>query len=224
MAMPEYAQNALYGQGQGGGFGSGMGADLFGSGIGGILNGLFGNAGKPYHDAGKELDKYFPQAQQWQQPFYNAGTGAIPGFQNWLNGMQDPSKFINGLMDNYKESPFAHYQQQQGMRAAQNVGSASGMSGSTPLMQQAQQNAQNISGQDMNQWLQNALGVNSQYGAGLNSLMGMGQHSSDSLSQMFSDYMNNKANLAYGEGAAKQGQQGSLFGGLGGLAGSLLFL
>jgi len=184
-----------------------------------IFYGLFGDAGKPYKDAQKQFDKYFPQAQQYQQPFYDAGKNAIPGMQNWLKSMQDPSQFINNQMSNYQESPYAHYQQQQGLRAAQNMGSASGMTGSTPLMQFAQQNAQDISGKDMNNWLQNVLGINSQYGQGMQNMMNMGQHSADSLTQLMSDYMNAQAQMAYGKGAAQQGQFGGLLGGITGLFG-----
>lgn len=184
-----------------------------------IFQGLFGHPDQPYKDAQKQLEKYFPQAQQYQKPFYEAGVGAIPGFQEWLKGMQNPSGFINKQMENYQESPYAHYQQQQGLRAAQNMGSASGMTGSTPLMQFAQQNAQDISGKDMNQWLQNVLGINSQYGAGLNSLIGGGQNAANSLTQLISDYMNSQAALAYGKGAANQGKTGSLIGGITGLFG-----
>jgi len=184
-----------------------------------IFQGLFGNPEKPYKDAQKQIERYFPQAQQYQQPFYNAGIGAIPGFQNWLQTMQNPSQFINNQMANYEESPYAKYQQQQGLRAAQNMGSASGLTGSTPLMQFAQQNAQDISSKDMNQWLQNVLGINSQYGQGMGNMMGMGQNAANSLTQLMSDYMNAQAQLAYGKGAAQQGQMGGLLSGITGLFG-----
>ena len=76
-------------------------------------------------------------------------------YQDWLQTQKDPSKFINDQMANYQESPYAHYLQQQSMRAGQNAASASGLSGSTPLMQQMQQNSGQIASGDMNQWLQN---------------------------------------------------------------------
>ncbi len=184
-----------------------------------ILYGLFGNADQPYKDAQKQIEKYFPQAQEYQKPFYEAGKDAIPGFQNWLQSMQNPSQFINNQMQNYQESPYAKYQQEQGLRAAQNMGSASGMTGSTPLMQFAQQNAQDISSKDMNSWLQNVLGINNQYGQGMNNLMTGGQGAANSLTQLMSDYMNSQAQLAYGKGGAQQGQLGGLFSGLTGLFG-----
>lgn len=187
--------------------------------LGSIFSGIFGNPSKPYEDASSELSKYLPQAQSYQMPYMQAGQRAIPGFEQWLSGMKDPSGFINQQMGNYHESPFAHYQQEQGMRAAQNVGSASGLAGSTPLMQAAQQNAQNISSGDMNQWLQHVLGVNSQYGSGLNSLMNTGANSANSLTQLMQNYMGAQAGLAYGGSRANEQNRNGLFGGIAGLFG-----
>lgn len=187
--------------------------------IGNILGGLFGDAGQPYHDASKELSRYLPQAQSYNMPFLEMGKNAMAPFSSWLQGMQNPSGYINQLMGGYHESPYAHYQQQQGMRAAQNAGSASGLTGSTPLMQFAQQNAQDISSKDMNSWLERVLGINSLYGSGLNSMISGGRESANSLQKLMGDYMNAQAGLAYGQGAAQQGQFGGLIGGLSGLFG-----
>lgn len=148
MAMPRYAQNALYSPGGGGG---GFDANMAGGGLAGILGGLFGNSAGPYHEY-----------QDWQKK----GLEGYKPFENWLSSMQNPSEFINHIMGQYQESPYAKYMQQQSVRAGQNAGSAAGLTGSTALAQQLQQNASNISSQDMNQWLQNVLGINTQYGQG----------------------------------------------------------
>lgn len=187
--------------------------------IGNILYGIFGDAGKPYDDASNELSKYLPQAQQYQQPFNQAGTAAIPQFQNWLKSMQDPSAFINNLMGKYQESPGAKFQQQQMMNAADNMGSATGLTGSTPLTQFAQQQSQGIASQDMNNWLQNVLGTNNQFGAGQLNLMNMGQNSANQLMSLLQNYMGAQSGLAFGKDYAKQQQMGGLFSGLSGLFG-----
>lgn len=186
----------------------------FASSIPGLAQGFFGNSGAPYEQAWKGYKPYFDQAKGAQNPFYNAGTSAIPKFQEWLQGQSNPSEFINHLMSQYQESPYAHYQQQQGTRAAQNLGSATGLTGSTPLMQQAQQNAQNISSGDMNTWLQNVLGINTQYGAGLDRQQQMGQHSADFLSNLFSNAGEYKGGTNYGREAGQQSDQNALWAGL----------
>jgi len=198
---------------------SGLGGfdpSMFGMGLGSLLGGLFGNPSGDYSDAMQQYQKWMQQAAGAQSPFYNAGTGAIPQYQDWLKKMSDPSAFINSQMNQYQQSPWAKYEQQQAMRTANNMGSATGMTGSTPMMQQAQQNASNISSGDMNQWLGNVLGVNQQYGAGLNNMMGYGQHSADILSQLYQAMAGQMGAGTFGKDAANQNSWiNSLMGGAG---------
>lgn len=201
---------------------TGFGGDLkslfgnqnFMGGMGQFFGGLTGNSGAPYQAGMDQLQKYFSQAQGLQNPFYNAGTQAIPQYQNWVNSMSHPTDFINGMMNQYQESPWAKFQQQQGIRSAQNIGSANGLANSTPMTQFAQQNAQNISSQDMNQWLQNVLGVNTQYGSGLNNQMNMGQNAANSMTNMLSQMGNSMAQGAYGQSAGQQQDHNNIIGGL----------
>lgn len=193
-------------------------AGLFDS-IGSIFGGL--TSKDPYKDAMKQYQKYANQAAGYQNPFYNAGKGAIGDYQNYLKGMSDPSEFINNLMGGYSESPYAKHMQDQSMRAAQNMGSASGLSGSTPLTQFAQENAGNIASGDMNQWLQNVLGINNQYGGGLEKLMGIGQNSANSLSNIFGNLGNNMGGAAAGSTNFNNKKMSDIFSGLFGLAGNM---
>ena len=169
-------------------------------GLGGVARGLGFGREDPYGDAMKQYQKWGNKAAQAQNPFYNAGKGAIGGFQDWLGSQKDPSKFINNLMGQYQESPYAHNLQQQAMRAGENMGSATGLTGSTPLLQQMQQNAGNIASQDQNQWLQNVLGINTQYGQGLGNMMGMGQNAANALSGIYGNMGNNLAPLYFNRG------------------------
>jgi len=199
--------------GASGGQGSSYGG-LAGGGLEGFLSGLFGNSGAPYEDAMKQYQHYANQAQNVQNPFLSAGTGAIGNYQHWLQGMQNPSGFINSLMNKYQESPFAKFQQQQAIRAANNLGSASGLTGSTPLQMQAQQNASNISSQDMNQWLQNVLGINTQYGTGQQNLIQGGQSSANALTNLFSNLGQEMGEAAYGKKAGENQDFNNTIGGL----------
>lgn len=173
------------------------------SALGQLLGGLFGNSGKPYEKAGKEYEKYFQGAQNFQNPFFTSGITGSQNYQNWLQGQQDPSAFINQLMGQYQESPFAHNQQRQAMNAGINSASASGLTGSTPFAQQMQQNAGNIASQDQNQWLQNVLGINTQYGQGQQNLMQGGQNAANQLSQLFSDQGGRMGGTAFGKQAGQ---------------------
>lgn len=185
-------------------------------GMGGLaqfLGGLFGNSGSPYGDAMDQYQKWANMAQGVQNPFLQAGTGAIGNYQNWLSGMQDPSKFMNNLMGQYQESPYAKYMQQQAIRSGQNAASASGMAGSTPFAQQLQQNASNISSQDMNNWLQNVLGVNSQYGQGEQNLMGLGANAANQLTNMYGNMGQQMGQAAYGQQAGNNQDMWNMIGG-----------
>jgi len=197
-------------------------SNMFGSGLGGLLGGLFGDSGKPYDKAMEEYQKYMQMGQQTQQPYLNAGTGAIGDYQKWLQGQQDPSKFINDQMGQYQESPWAKNLQQQSMNAGQNAASASGLMGSTPLMQQLQQNAGNIASQDQNQWLQNVLGINTQYGQGQQNLMSGGQNAANSLTNMYNQMGQNMGQAAYGKEAGKKQDFWNTIGGGLGMIGSFL--
>ncbi len=191
-------------------------------GAGGLIGGLFGNSGKPYDKAMEQYQKYMQMGQNTQQPYLNAGTGAIGDYQKWLEGQKDPSGFINNLMGNYQESPYAHMLQQQAMNAGNNSASASGMLGSSALMNQQMQNAGQIASGDMNSWLQNVLGINNQYGQGQNNLMQGGQSAANSLTDMYNKMGQQMGDAAYGKEAGKKNDFWSALGGGLSMLGSFL--
>lgn len=193
---------------------------MFGSGLGEFLGGMFGHSEAPYDRAMDQYRQYGNAGRDAQMPYYNAGQGAMGDYEKWLQGQQDPSGFINNLMGQYKESPYAQYEQQQSLRAGQNAASASGLMGSTPMMQQLQQNAGNIASQDQNQWLQNVLGINKQYGAGQQDMMHGGQNAANSLTNLYGQQGQDMSRLAYGRQAGKQQDFWNTVGGLGNMFGS----
>ncbi|SRR5579872_6904809 len=191
----------------------------FGQALPGFLQYFFGNSGAPYREARNAFTPFFNEAKGYQQPFYNQGVNAMGGYNDWVNSMKNPSDFINNLMSKYQESPYAHNLQQQSIRAGQNIGSAEGTIGSTPMQMQLQQNASNIASGDMNQWLQQVLGINTNYGGGLKNQMDTGQHAADFLSQLLSQGADYMGSAAYGEEAGRQNDKNSLWAGIGKLFG-----
>lgn len=189
-----------------------------GSGAASLIGGLFGNSGDPYKQAGNAYQQWAQKGAAAQNPFWQAGANAIPDYQKWLQSQSDPSQFINNMMNNYQQSPWAKYSQQQGMRAGENAASASGMMGSTPFVQAMQQNAQNISSGDMQNWLQNVLGINTQYGQGEQNLMQGGQGAANALSQMYGNMGDYMGGAAYGQSAGGQNDMWDKIGGLASIA------
>lgn len=180
----------------------------------GLMNLFGGGGGDPYKKGFHQYSKYMNQAADYQKPFYNAGVQGLGKYQDWLGKMEDPTKFINNISGQYQESPFAKILQDRSMRAFQNQGSASGLSGSTPLTQFAQQNAHDISSQDQNQWMQNILGANSQYGQGQQYLTGVGQNASNSLSEIMRMMADAGGGQAYNSSARENSGWGDIFKGL----------
>lgn len=194
-------------------------ADLFSS-MASLAGGLFGSGDDAYKDMMKQASAYADKAASYQNPFYDAGTAAIPQYQDWLSGMSDPSAFINNLMGGYSASPYSQYEQEQAIRAANNMGSASGLTGSTPMQLQAQENAANIANKDMEQWLAHVLGINTQYGQGLSTEIGRGQQSANQLSNIYGSLGNLAAGGAYNADMAKQKQLSDILSGIFGIGSS----
>lgn len=176
---------------------------MLGTAIGDILGGFFGGSDKPYKDAMDQYRQWAQKGADAQQPFWEAGRNAIPGYNQWLNGMSDPSGFINNLLGNYQQSPYAKYLQQQSIRAGQNAASAGGLLGSTPFAQQLQQNATNISNQDLQSWLGNVLGINSQYGQGLSNEIGWGANAANQLTNLYNGVGGRMGEAAFGRRAGR---------------------
>ncbi len=187
--------------------------------FGKFAHGAFGNSGKPYDEAGKTYQDWVNKGATVNSPYYNAGTGAIGDYQDWLTGQKDPAKFVNNLLGQYNESPQAHYLQQQAENAGTNMGSASGLTGSSALAQQMQQNAGNIASGDMNKWLQNVLGINKQYGEGQHNLVNTGQNATNNLTNLYGTAAGDMGKLTYGKETGKQQDFWDMLSGLGGMFG-----
>lgn len=183
-------------------------------GLGQFLGGLFGDSGSPYEDFMKQFQQYMEQAQQHHKPWEQAGLGALGDYQNNLQQYKDPQEYLKNVMGNYQMSPGARYEMGQGQRAFQNAGSAGGLSGSTALAKQAQQNSQGIAAGDQQQYLQNIMGIGNKYSSGLENLMSGGQNASNSLSNLLSQMAQGMGQGAYGQRAGQLYDRSQMLGGL----------
>lgn len=198
-------------------------SSTFTSGLGGLLGGLFNkNPGKPYDAAMNQYQQYGTLAQGAQQPYYQAGQNAIGNYQNWLNMQHNPVEYLKQIMGQYQESPYNQFLQRQAQNAGNNAASAEGTLGSTPFLQQSQQNAANIGQQGMNDWLQKILGLNTQYGQGQQNLINGGQTSANSLSELYNQLGNHMAEQSYNKETSKKNNLWNTLGGGLSILGSFL--
>jgi hypothetical protein len=191
------------------------------SGLGSLFSGLSGSSSSPYAAAMAQYQQFANQGANAMMPYMNMGTNAMPAYQNWAQSMSNPSQFENNMMNQYQESPNAKYMQQQAIRSAMNAGAANGLGGSTPMMQQIQQNAGNISQQDMQNWMGNAMGINQMYGSALSNQIGMGEMGSNSLLGLYGNEASAMGNAAYGQQAGKNQNKSNIWGSLGGIVGGI---
>src|SRR3990167_2458851 len=187
-------------------------------GIGDLLSGIFGNSGSPYGAAGNAYSQYAQMGANAINPYNTMGQNAMSNYANWAQTMQNPAQFQNNLMNQYQESPNAKFMQQQAMRSGQNMGSAAGLMGSTPLAMQMQQNAGNISQQDMQNWMSNAFGINQQYGNAQENMMGTGLMGANSLLGLYGQEAGAQGMAAYGQAQGNQSNTANMIGGLASLA------
>lgn len=159
--------------------------------------GLFSDPTDPMKDANRYLNKIPGIGQQYYNPFIQGGQQAGNTLQGEYGKMLDPTDFINNIMKNYQESAGAQYQQKQLGQGIGATAAAGGYAGTPEHQQEYGQMANGIMSQDMQQYLQNALGV---YGGGLSGeqdIYGKGFQASGSLADMLGGLLSSQAGLAF---------------------------
>lgn len=159
------------------------------------------------------LDKIPGQTLPYMQPYFEAGTGALPGLQDqYKNLLGDPGGFMNKIGGSYQQSPGFKFALQQALQSGGNAAAAGGMAGSPMHQQQNMEVATGLANQDFGNWMQNALGL---YGQGLHGqqdLAHMGQQSGQSIADMIAQTLAQQGNLAFQGQAQKNQNQSDLFG------------
>ena len=197
-----------------------------GGGIGGIgsgLMGLFGNQKNPADAANQYYDQISQQANQYNQPYYQAGMNQLGGLQDQYGQlMNDPGGKFNQIGQSFQQSPGFKFAMEQAMNAQNRSAAAGGMAGSPMHEQMAQTQATDLANQDYYNYMNGALGLYGQGLGGAQNLAGMGQQAGNNMSEMIAQQLAQQGQNAY-EGQAAKNQNksnsfGNLFGGLGSLA------
>ncbi len=173
---------------------------------------------KGYDKAQGQLDKYYGQAQGYQQPYNQAGFGQAGNLQNYINSLMDPQALQDKWSKGYQTSEAAKntmgLAQQHGLDAA----SSMGLMGSSPALNVIQAGTSAIGAEDkqnylndlMQKYMQGAGLSQGMYNTGANAAGGMGQNAMN-MGQ-------NSAQMQYG----KENAPGNLFGNIIGTGAGLL--
>lgn len=163
-----------------------------------ILDSIFGKRSNPMDEANKYLGQIPGTGHEFYDPYINQGRGASnrlgSEYENMLN---DPTGFIDNIMKNYKTSEGYNFQKDQLTKELGNTAAAGGIAG-TPLDQMNQgKGIQGLLSQDMQQYLQNALGIHTQGLGGEEGIANKGFGASGSLADLLGNALNQQGGLAF---------------------------
>jgi hypothetical protein len=175
--------------------------------VGSGLYGLFGDNKNPADEAQGYLGQISGKTNQYNQPYFNAGTNQLGQVNKQYTDLQnDPGGKYNEIGSHYKESPGFKFAMQQALQGAGHGAAAGGMAGSPQHEQQNMQLANDIASQDYNKYMQGATGL---YGEGLHggqTVANQGQQAGQSQQDMIAQQLAAQGDVAY-KGAANQNEQ-----------------
>lgn len=194
-----------------------------------LLSKLFG--GTNTADAANNYLNQIPGvAHQGYDPYVTAGLDASGKTKSTYEDlMNDPTAFINKLMEGYKPSEGYQFQKEQLTKELGNTAAAGGIAG-TPQDQMNQgQGVQKLLSGDMQQFLSNVLGVFNTGLSGEEGIAGRGFDASKGLTDMLGNNLTQQGGLAFQNAQQKNKNRADMWGmfgkalggGIGGLMGGV---
>lgn len=189
-----------------------------------LLDRIFGTS-SPREAANPYLNQIPGVAHQGYDPYINAGADASGKTKSQYEDLiNDPTGFINKIMEGYKPSEGYQFQKEQLQKELSNTAAAGGIAG-TPFDQMNQgQAVQKLLSGDMQQFLQNILGRYDKGLAGEEGIAERGYNASGKLTDTLGNALNQQAGFAANDVQQKNKQTQdlwSMFGkALGGAAGA----
>lgn len=175
---------------------------------------LGGGARKGYETMGRALGEATGQEQQYldylkgqYEPYMGAGREATGEYLPAIQAMGDPQAFYARMMTGYEESPQAQLAREEGIRAATQGASASGMLGSGELMKSLQRYGSQLSAADQQRWLENMEKIYGGYTGGLADISGRGVQALGSFAPVGATVTSDISNLMAQKGMARAGEQ-----------------
>lgn len=151
----------------------------------------------PQGEANKYMNQIPGMGKQYYNPFIERGANSGNLLEGEYGKMLDPSAFMDSIMKNYKMSEGAQYQQDRLGKGIGGAAAAGGYAGTPEHQTQYGEMANKIMSGDMQQYLQNALGI---YGKGISGEEGFydkGYDASSSLADLLGGTLSSQAGLGF---------------------------
>lgn len=156
----------------------------------------------PSREANHYLDQIPGMARENYNPYIERGGRAGGTIEGEYGRMLNPTSFIDDIMKNYKTSAGAQYQHDKLGKGIGATAAAGGFSGTPEHQQEYGEMADKIMSQDMQQYLENALGVHNRGLSGEEGLYNKGFEGSKELSDLLGGTLTSKASGAF-QGASQ---------------------
>lgn len=188
------------------------------------LSDFFKGGKNPADAAMPYLNQIPGMEKSYLEPYISRGNEAsnilAPQFTQMT---QNPAAFLENIMKGYEPSRSYKLSRDEALRAAGNTAAAGGMRGSLNDIENESRLADVLMGQDMQNWLQNVLGIQKEGTTGLGHQSDTGFNASTGLSSDLANVLGTQAQLAF-QGQTNQNQSRSdllsgLVKALGGIAG-----
>lgn len=173
------------------------------------------NAAMPY------INQIPGKAGQYLDPYFQAGKGALgPLQEQYAKLLGDPGSWMNKIGESYQQSPGFKAAMEQALTAGNHAAAAGGMAGTPQSQFQQMKMATDLSNQDYNNWMNNALGLYGQGLSGQQGMAGMGLQAGTSMADIIAQTLAQQGNMAFRGAQEKNSQKNSWLSGLGKIAGA----
>lgn len=180
----------------------------------GILDSIFGNkssnGGSPYN-ASAAANPYLSQipgvGMQQYSPYINAGLQAGEHSKTAFDLMTgDPTGFLNMLMKGYNTSEGYNFEKDKLEKELSNAANAGGIAGTPADFMKRGEGVQGLLSKDMQQYLENVLGIHKTGLEGETGIANRGFEASQNLTDLIGGALNQQGGLAFNNATNQNNQ------------------
>ena len=170
--------------------------------------------------ANQHLQQISKMGKETLDPYMQGGHQAQNTASNQYNKMANgPMDFLNQIISGYKPSEGYKFREKNALNAARNSAAAGGFSGTHNDQMNQAELSNGLLGQDMQEWLQNVLGIQSTGLSGLENQAHRGLEGARSLADLLGNVGGAQAGLARSSGREQNQNQNQMMGQLSSLLG-----